>query len=695
MKKPFQQPLQHMLGILSLAAASAWQSTAVLAQTQLPMINVEGATLAVKTRPIASQPPGSIPADATQSGAADGGETRASPDTVAGTPRDQVGSAVTVVTGDQLRAQQVRHAADALRSLPGVSVNRTGGFAGLTQIRLRGAEANHTLVLIDGIEANSSNNGEFDFANLSADDIERIEVIRGPQSGVYGSNAIGGVINIITKGGRGPLTVQVKGEAGSFNTKDGSVRVSGGTDKAYFSGSLHQRKTDGFNIAPHGSENDGSQLASGSLKFGAEIVKDVTVDFTMRSQNTRGQRDVPGGTAGMLQEQVDSPAFFTNSDLLLGARLSWSTFGGGLIHELRTSKASNTIDDQEPGFRTRNESETDKFAYKSTARFETPGIPGITQTVTGQVEKRIDSFIPLSDFADGLKRERKQESIAGEWSGALLNRLFLTAGIRHDNNDTFQDFTTWRTTASLKLEELGLRPHASMGTAVKVPTMFELYGALTSFFTPNPNLRPEQSQGWDAGLELSLWKQRIVLDVTYFKSDLTDKIDGFAPGPNFTLTAVNLDGRSIREGIETEARVRISPTLLFTGAYTYLESTRPDGQREVRRAPNSARADLTWLFDSAKGRVNLGVVYNGQMDDNVFRLPAFTLERFRLDDYTLVSLAGSYQLKPGLEIFGRVENLLDSKYQEVYGFNTPGVAAFAGLRFTFEEPSTLSWRQYR
>jgi vitamin B12 transporter len=137
---------------------------------------------------------------------------------IAGVPGYTVGNAVTVVTGEELRAQQVRHAAEALRSLPGVSVNRGGGFGNLTQVRIRGAEGNQTLVLIDGIEANNTADGEFDFSNLSAEDIERIEVIRGPMSGLYGSNAVGGVINIITRRGQGPFTASLRTEGGSFGT---------------------------------------------------------------------------------------------------------------------------------------------------------------------------------------------------------------------------------------------------------------------------------------------------------------------------------------------------------------------------------------------------------------------------------------------------------------------------------------------
>src|SRR5690606_18691353 len=168
-----------------------------------------------------------------------------------GIPNAHLGTAVTVVTGEDLQRQQIRHAADALRSLPGVSVNRAAGSpAGLTQVRIRGAEANHTLVLIDGIEANAGSSGEFDFSDLMIEDIERIEVIRGPQSALYGSNAIGGVINVITKRGGGPLAITARAEGGSFGTKGGAARVSGGNERIWGSATVQHQRSDGFNIAP-------------------------------------------------------------------------------------------------------------------------------------------------------------------------------------------------------------------------------------------------------------------------------------------------------------------------------------------------------------------------------------------------------------------------------------------------------------
>ena len=210
------------------------------------------------------------------------------------------GSSVSVVTGAELEAQQIRHVGDALRSLPGVSVSRTGSFGGLTQVRLRGAEGNHTLVLIDGIEVNDPTNGEFDFSSLSTDQIERIEIIRGAQSGIWGSNALGGVINIVTRNGVGPLKLELTGEGGSFSTVGAGASLSGGTKGFHGRISYNERRTEGFNVAPFGSEEDGSDLKVFSLNGGVQITDALSVSVLLRNSRKTGDRDSEGGGCGYI-----------------------------------------------------------------------------------------------------------------------------------------------------------------------------------------------------------------------------------------------------------------------------------------------------------------------------------------------------------------------------------------------------------
>jgi vitamin B12 transporter len=662
-----------------LGLAPVLLPTAGVAQQpiQLPGIYVQGTTLAVPS-------------------AAPGGDAGTAADTTAdtadGVPAATVGNAVTVITRQDLERQQVRHLADALRSVPGVAVGRSGAVGNFTQVRIRGAEGNHTLVLIDGVEANNLSDGEFDFSNLSAEDIERIEVIRGPLSGLYGSNAVGGVVNIITRRGRGPITASLRSEVGSFGTRDVAARLAGGNERGHLALSYQWRGTNGFNIAPIGDEDDGAQLRTLNLRGGVRIIDGVTLDFSVRHSDKRTDRDGFGNVfdpklVGTLATAFDDHSASRDRILLAGANLRWDMLQGRLTHEFRVNHNGTVTTDADASFgsSSENASNTTKLAYVSTYRIDAPAIWG-KHSVSGLVEKEDERFTPEGTFADGQLRERGRVAFAGEWQGALADRLFLTAGIRHDDNDNFRDFTTWRSAVSLVLREWNLRPHASIGTAVKLPTMFEQFGS-DQFFKPNPALSPETSFGWDTGVEVTFLNGKGTLDVTYFRANLEDKIKGFVSIGGGKFTAENLPGESTREGVEVAARYKLTDGLTLGAAYTYLDARDPKGVREVRRPPHSARADLGYSFAGGRGSANLAVIYNGEMHDTAFVLPFFSPQpRVVLDEYWLVNAAMSYKLQPGVELFGRVENLFDARYEEVFGFQAAPIMAFAGIKLTFGGP---------
>ena len=266
-----------------------------------------------------------------------------SSDDVGGVPLDKIGSAVTVVTGEQLRAQQIRHAGDALRSLPGVAVSRSGGYGSKTQVRIRGAEGNHTLVLIDGIEANGTSDGEFDFSDLSAEDIERIEVIRGPQSGLYGSNAIGGVINVITKGGKGPLTASVRIEGGALRherrcgprirrQRQGVVRCH----RPGASLAVLQHRQDRFGGGPGAPDHPGAQgWCHRHAGHGAGLQPAQRQQVCAHRHRWRASRrwPSPGGSR-------DAPDTADTNLFLGGVKLTWDTLGGAYTHVFRANRST-------------------------------------------------------------------------------------------------------------------------------------------------------------------------------------------------------------------------------------------------------------------------------------------------------------------------------------------------------------------
>ncbi len=652
-----------------------------------PAPKVSKAKSAKKSAPVATPATAPVAEALQQEGAQAAGSTSASQS--GGVPVDRIGSPVSVVTGKQLREQQVRNAADALRSLPGVHVSQSGGT---TQVRLRGAEGNHTLVLIDGIEANDTSIGEFNFIDLLAEDIEQIEVIRGGQSGLYGSRAIGGVINITTKGGRGPLTFGLRTEGGSFRTRDVAGRVSAGNERLHFAASAQLRASDGYNFAPAGNEDDPYRHTSFAFKTGATVMDGVTVDMNLRRVNRLTDYDAFTGPVNIAQTAVDAPLQSEQTTWLAGGRLNWDMLGGALSHTLLGNWSNGRLtsyDKTDPGVFDDSTyvSERLRFGYQGTVRFTTT--PALRHAISGLVETESERFTPQVFFADSIERERKRLAYAAEYRGEFLGRLFPTLSLRKEDNDKFEDFTTWKAAVSLKLPEFGLRPHASVGTAVALPGMFEQFGTILGTFVGNPNLTPEESFGWDAGVEFTLLAGKAVVDVTYFQADLTNEITGFGN------TLINLVGVSERKGVEVASRISVMPGVVVGATYTYLDATEPSGIAEVRRPRHAGRFDINYAFDGGRGNLNVAAIYNGRMqDDQFFNRPApvfFSSGRVTLDDYWLLNIAASYKVSPGVELYGRVENALDADYQEVFGYETAGIAAYAGVRLTYEDPSTLQW----
>ncbi|MCB1505902.1 MAG: TonB-dependent receptor [Hyphomicrobiaceae bacterium] len=632
-------------------------------------------------------PPPPVPAaDLDLNADASGGAAQTDGERV-GVRADTVGTALTVVGSDQIEAAQERTGTDVLRSLPGVSISQQGGAGSVAVARIRGAESNHTLVLIDGVEVNSSIDGFYDFSNLATDDIERVEVLRGPQSGLYGSGALGGVINIVTKSGKGPLTLTAEGEAGSFNTKGGRVGISGGTDSIWGSFTASSRTTDGIDISPIGHERDGSKLQTLSLKGGVRPFENLTISGSFRASQLDSDYDNFSSFLPGYQMAIDAPNTSSNdmwsgriqaelslmddawTQQIFAARSKRDFFDVSFPEWFPVATPNHLID------------QTSTYGYKTTLRVGPKSGGPVRHFVTGLVEQREENFDqPTSgDF----HAERGRTSFAGEVRGEYFETLFLGASVRRDLNDTFEDTTDWRVDGSLKVPQSPFRLHASYGTGTKLPSFAELYGTFLRY-TPNPDLAPERSKGWDTGVETTFLGGRGILDVTYFKADLENEItEDYSQGVN-NIRSVNLDGRSQRQGVEVSGRLKVTAGVTLGASYTWLDARDDNDEREVRRPEHQARFDVDWRSGDGRARLNLATIYNGRMADIAF-LDAFPYsERLYLDDYWLVRLAGSYEVAPGLEMFGRVENLLNENYQEVFGYETAGVAAYAGLRLRLE-----------
>jgi vitamin B12 transporter len=604
----------------------------------------------------------------------------------------KAGAVVTVLSGSELRSKGFSTAADALRTVPGVAISQAGGRGALTQTRIRGSESNHVLVLIDDVPVNDFSNGDFNFADFALEDVERIEVVRGPQSGIYGANAHAGVISIVTKSGRGLKKPQasLRVEGGSRNTGAFGGSVRGAAGLAYGSISIDHNRTSGYNVSRLGDERESSHALTTTAKVGVDFTPTFNVEGAVRSAKRYAETDsqpFAGPLSGLAE---DSPADL-NRSTGTNARVAatWALFDGALVQRLGASRYSEARrDDDHVLGPFGSEGTRDNFDYKATLTGETSAVIGARHTVTALIDKQVEamtmtsgSFDPTTAafWAGGPSRTRK--GMAGEYAIDLQTGTTLTGAVRHDRNSGFDDLTTWRITASQQIRATGTRLHASAGTGATNPNFIEQFGFFPSFFIGNPNLRPERSRGWDAGIEQRFFDGRLVTDVTYFGSDFDDKIQFVNAGGGFLTTVVNLAGVSPRRGVETTARLDPVDWLTLTASYTFTSAKLPDGTPEIRRPRHAAAGSATVHFADRRGRATVNVVYNGTMPDTWFRTP---LTAVMLDAYTVLGGVVEYDVAPFATAYLRAENVFDNDYEEVFSYRAPGFGVFAGMKLRLE-----------
>jgi vitamin B12 transporter len=577
------------------------------------------------------------------------------------TPADQVGSSVTVITAEDIANKQQPFVADVLRGVPGLDVDRSGGPAQITSVFLRGANSEHTLVLIDGVEANdpSSPTRAFDFSTLTTDDIERIEVLRGPQSTLWGSNAVGGVVNVITKRGQGPLGGYVFADGGSFYTAREGAGVSGGTKLYNYSLSISREDSQAISAddAHYGGiTTNPFGVTSAAGKFGLNVSNDLDIDFTARYLQNHTHIDDFGGPGGDDPNRVlkGDQAFLRLAPHLMLADGFWEqTLAVNYTHYDRTDTHDVYGASQYDGGLLKFQWQNDFHLSKA-------------NTLTMGAEYGQESF------DSNLQRSVTNDttSIYAQDVASLFDRLYLTGGIRHEEHTIGGVDTTYRFTGAYLFPDWGTRLHASAGSGYKVPALSELYGS-----EGNPDLKSETSYGWDAGVGQSFDKNRIVFDATYFHDQFTNLIEVV----NFTTFQPTNVGRAKTDGVELGMTLR--PADSVSAAFTYTH-TNPQNlstdQELVRRPRNKIGMDVTWQY-CRKGQITLSGTYTGDRAD----YDPVTGDITRLGGYTLINLSTSYQVTDNLTITARVENLLNERYEEVAGYGTESIGIYAGFKYRF------------
>lgn len=586
----------------------------------------------------------------------------------------EVGSAVTVIDRAELESRQIRVVSDALRSVPGVAVSRTGPAGGPTKLRLRGSEANQTLVLIDGIEVNDpASDSEFDFSRLLAADIERIEVLRGPQSALYGSDAIGGVVNIITAKGEGPLRVTAAAEGGSRGTAAGSLSAGAGGENYDWFASLAGLTTDGFSSAAEwrgNSEADGYRNGTAFAKLGWNPLENLRLDLVGRLTDFDAESDGFVGGAGA----VDADEASEGRQLFGRAQATLDLADGRWRQVFGVSRSRHDYDYLSGDDGSSYVGDKTKVDWQNTLTAETAAILPATHRLTLALEHEEDAARIASSWSS-FDRSIGQTALVGEYGLGLVDDLFLTASLRHDVNDLFGDVTTWRATAAYTVEATGTKLRASYGTGVKNPTLFELYG-YTDTYRGNPDLRPEHAEGFDIGFDQPLFDDRLVVEATVFDQRITDLIQGAGS------TSVNLSGTSPIQGIELGLTLTPLDDLTIRAAYTFLDGEDAAGAELIRRPAHTASLDVGYRFLDGRGNLNLGIVYNGAAKDWAYDA-VYNRTVVELDPYWLVNLAGSWKLNDNAEIYARIDNLFDERYEEVFTYGGSGRTAIAGLKVSF------------
>jgi vitamin B12 transporter len=604
---------------------------------------------------------------------------------------DLLGTSLTVLDPQDLEQRQVRIVSDILRDVPGIAVSRSGGVGALTQVRLRGAESNQTLVLIDGIKASDPYAGEFDFATLIADDVARVEILRGQQSALYGSDAIGGVINYITPTGKEMPGTRLRLEGGSFGTADVSARAAGVAGPLDYALSAGYQDTDGTPTARSGSRDLGAENKAASAKFIYSISDQARIKAVARYSHTEADTNdqdfnfPPGPTYGFV---VDTPGSYYKNRALYGLlRGELDTFGGHWSHAVQ----AQGVDAKRDGFLDNDPSYGDdggrgRYSYETTVRF---GSDAVKQSVTGALDYERETFQNRGPFLTEEQARERSLTTKGavvQYDATINDRIGLGGALRYDDNSRFDSGTTFRLQGSY-LFDSGTRLHAAAGSGTKNPGIFELYGFDPDTFIGNPNLKPEKSHGWELGVAQRFFDNRARVDVTYFDSKLRDEI--FTQyDANFVFSSPeNKPQDSKQKGVEVSLEGRISDEWRVDASYTYLDSKEFDSTtqtmlEEVRRPKHIASLNVGWRGFENRGGVDLTVRYNGSMFDNNFTF-AVPTPRVRLDSYTLVNFGGDFKVTDSVQVYARVENLFDEKYEEVFTYRTPGRAEYAGVRFSF------------
>ena len=560
---------------------------------------------------------------------------------------------------------------DMLRGLPGLTISESGPPGSLAEVRVRGAESNHVLVLVNGIEMNDPASGSVvDFSQLDPAGTRMIEVLRGPQSALWGSDALAGVIALDTRPPPDTRSRLFSASSGSLDTVAATLDVADATRPLYYAATLSSIESGGVNVATVGGEDDGFRRRHGQLDAGYRG-KRWSIDTFASLADSSSEFD-PTPFPAFVPRDGDMETDTTRR--LFG--LSIEGDAGRWHHGVRVWRAEIENETFEDRART-NAASADKTHLEY--QLDRSLVWGeMEHRVSGAIERETEGYQgegPITPFGDPNQHQTiTSSSLVGEWT-ATFGAFDLSLSARADENDEFEDARTARMAARYTLDETDTVLFVLAGTGVKNPTFTERYGFTPDTFIGNPELEPEKNRSVSIGVEQSL--DAVWLRAAWFRDRLEDEIDGFVFDPAAGgFTSANRDGTSLREGIELSATVPLVSFGTLRCDYTYLDATeRTEGRDvdEIRRPRHAGGC----VIDFAAGDgldVQLGSLYTGERSDSDFgTFPARTVT---LDGYWLAAATLRYRMLDWLTLTGRIDNAFDDRHMDVFGYDS------AGRRFT-------------
>lgn len=565
-------------------------------------------------------------------------------------PAAEAGSSVTVITSADIEARGYTFALDALAAAPGVTIKQNGTFGGQASIRIRGAASQHTMVLIDGVPVNdpSTAGGGYNIATLDASDIERIEILKGPQSTLWGSDAMGGVINIVTRSTPEGLRQSLFLEGGSYGHTRGGVTIGHGGERGDASLSLSHVRTDGISSADKrdgNSERDGYEAWNISARGGLNLPAGMRLDATARYVDAESEFDGFGSATGV----QDADAVGESREISGSLALQVPVLDDRLQNRVSVGYSKIDRENFDDGVR----------SYLAEGE---------------RLALRYQGDLTLNDrnqLLFGAERERSEangDAIAingyfGLYAFKPVNGVTLSAGLRTDDHDRFGSTTTARLTAAWAArDDLTLR--ASWGEGFKAPSLYQMTYFCCGATAPNADLKPETTRGYDLGFERDFAERRGNFGVTWFEQDTRNLISYSSAVGGYE----NIQETEVK-GVEVTGGFDLSSAFGIAASYTWLDAVDGAGNRSVRLPKHAGEVELRYN-PTARLSSALVVLHNGEERDT----------RGTVDKWTRVDLSGSWQVGSTIELYARIENLLDEHYQQIYGYGTPGRSGHVGAR---------------